>query len=266
MALDVRKLSNEYIEYNYFLDFLMLHTGACFREAAAFLVNKNFNKSIDIYSIDNAFRLTKLEDEQFLEDMLEDLASCNYLDDDLTAVNRLPHRIIELDYEYLLKKTDILELPYIQELNIELSGEKYINSIAEIHENRRRDLMEYRRSGRIEGDDLRQQKIRFKKYKSKAKAEIAELERQLAQAEINIEQLNQQTDASESGKPMHPRTANNASKIIAALTSELLNMDLTQPFANDSNGKIMAAIEKQGNTVSNDVIADWLKLAHENSI
>lgn len=65
---------------------------------------------------------------------------------------------------------------------------------------------------------------------------------------------------------MHPRTANNASKIIAALTSELLKMDLTQPFSNDSNGKIMAAIEKQGNTVSKDVIADWLKLAHENSI
>lgn len=126
--------------------------------------------------------------------------------------------------------------------------------------------MEYRRSGSIEGDDLRQQKIRFKKYKSKAKAEISDLKRQLEQADINIEKLKQRTDTSESGEPMHPRTANNASKIIAALTSELLNMDLTQPFANDSNGKIMAAIEKQGNTVSKDVIAVWLKLAHENSI
>lgn len=71
---------------------------------------------------------------------------------------------------------------------------------------------------------------------------------------------------SSNDEPMHPRTANNASKIIAALASELLKMDLTQPFSNDSNGKIMAAIEKQGNTVSKDVIADWLKLAHENSI
>jgi len=71
---------------------------------------------------------------------------------------------------------------------------------------------------------------------------------------------------SSNDEPMHPRTANNASKIIAALTSELLKMDLTQPFSNDSNGKIMNAIEKQGNTISKDVIADWLKLAHENSI
>ena len=80
-----------------------------------------------------------------------------------------------------------------------------------------------------------------------------------------IESLEQQA-ISNNDQPMHPRTANNASKIIAALTSELLNMDLTQPFASNSNGKIMAAIENQGNTVSKDVIADWLKLAHENSI
>lgn len=67
-------------------------------------------------------------------------------------------------------------------------------------------------------------------------------------------------------EPMHPRTANNASKIIAALTSELLSIDLTQPYATDSNGRIQRAIEKQGNSVSKDVIAYWLKLAHENSI
>lgn len=79
-------------------------------------------------------------------------------------------------------------------------------------------------------------------------------------------ELLEQKAISSNDEPMHPRTANNASKIIAALTSELLNMDLTQPFASDSNGKIMKAIEKQGNTISKDVIADWLKLAHENSI
>ena len=65
---------------------------------------------------------------------------------------------------------------------------------------------------------------------------------------------------------MHPRTANNASKIIAALTSELLNINLTQPYATNSNGIIQRAIEKQGNSMSKDVIAYWLKLAHENSI
>ena len=34
----------------------------------------------------------------------------------------------------------------------------------------------------------------------------------------------------------------------------------------NSNGRIQKAIEKQGNIISKDVIAYWLKLAHENSI
>lgn len=76
----------------------------------------------------------------------------------------------------------------------------------------------------------------------------------------------EQKAISSNDEPMHPRTANNASKIIAALTSELLNVDLTQPYATDSNGRIQKTIEKQGNTMSKDVIAYWLKLAHENSI
>lgn len=81
----------------------------------------------------------------------------------------------------------------------------------------------------------------------------------------DIENLKQKP-ISNNDKPMHPRTANNASKIIAALTSELLKMDLTQPFTSDTNGKIRKAIERQGNAVSKDVIGNWLKLAHENSI
>jgi len=65
---------------------------------------------------------------------------------------------------------------------------------------------------------------------------------------------------------LHPRSANNASKIISALASELLGMDLTKPFSDETNGDIKAAIERQGNSVSKDVIAYWLKLAHKNSI
>lgn len=93
------------------------------------------------------------------------------------------------------------------------------------------------------------------------KAKIIDLESKLEQ--FKSEQTNMLAD---NDQLLHARTANNASKIIAALTSELLNMELTQPFANNSNGKIMTAIEKQGNTVSKDVIGYWLKLAHENSI
>ena len=82
---------------------------------------------------------------------------------------------------------------------------------------------------------------------------------------IKIKDNNQQLIA-DNDQPLHPRTANNASKIIAAITSEILRMDLTQPFASNTNGKIREAIEKQGKKVSKDVIENWLKLARENSI
>ncbi|MGO2386575.1 MAG: hypothetical protein ACTH6Z_05520 [Psychrobacter sp.] len=95
-------------------------------------------------------------------------------------------------------------------------------------------------------------------------AKVADLDSQLVEAKKNLNDSEQVI--SNKDEFMHPRTANNASKIIAALTNELLKMDITQPFAKNSNGQIMVAIEKQGNTVSKDVIAHWLKLAHENSI
>lgn len=71
---------------------------------------------------------------------------------------------------------------------------------------------------------------------------------------------------SKNDEKLHPRTANNASKIIGALASELLNIDLTKPYAESSNGIIQKAIEIQGNSLSKEVIADWLILAHENTI
>jgi hypothetical protein len=263
MALDVRKLSNEYVEYNYFLDLLMLHTGACFREAAAFLLNKGFNESINIYSIDSAFRLTKLEDKKFLEDMLEDLASFNYLDDDLPDVNRLPHRIIELDYEYFLKKNDILELPYIQELNIELLGEKYNNNIAEIYKNRRYDLFEYRRSGRIEEEDLRQQKTRLKQYKVKAKAEIAELKKQLKQADINIAQLTQQADAPADDKELLSNSQAGVARMLYAILTEH-GYDLSPMKGKGvANDMIVSAANTHGTSVTRNFVADWLIRARE---
>lgn len=263
MALDVRKLSNEYVEYNYFLDLLMLHTGACFREAAAFLLNKGFNESINIYSIDSAFRLTKLEDKKFLEDMLEDLASFNYLDDDLPDVNRLPHRVIELDYEYFLKKNDILELPYIQELNIELLGEKYNNNIAEIYKNRRYDLFEYRRSGRIEEEDLRQQKTRLKQYKVKAKAEIAELKKQLKQADINIAQLTQQADAPADDKELLSNSQAGVARMLYAILTEH-GYDLSPMKGKGvANDMIVSAANTHGTSVTRNFVADWLIRARE---
>ncbi|APX62145.1 hypothetical protein AsACE_CH00708 [Acinetobacter schindleri] len=62
---------------------------------------------------------------------------------------------------------------------------------------------------------------------------------------------------------LHPRTANNASKIISALC-ELNGLDITQPYGN-SNKEIMGVLDRLGTPLSKDVVGDWLKLAHENT-
>lgn len=102
--------------------------------------------------------------------------------------------------------------------------------------------------------------------KNLLKEENAQLHAKIAELTAKSGEIGQQSIAiNDNDKKLSSRTANNASKIISALASELLGMDLTKPFADDSNGKIMQAIEKQGNKLSKDTIAEWLKLAHDNS-
>lgn len=61
---------------------------------------------------------------------------------------------------------------------------------------------------------------------------------------------------------LHTRTANNASKIILAM-AELLQWDLSEPYGKDTNGKIREVLDKQGNELSKDTVALWLKQAYD---
>lgn len=61
---------------------------------------------------------------------------------------------------------------------------------------------------------------------------------------------------------MHPRTANNVSKIIGALC-EMNKIDITKPYG-AANQLIMAELQRLGCSLSKDVVGEWLKLAHEN--
>lgn len=95
--------------------------------------------------------------------------------------------------------------------------------------------------------------------------ELKEAHRLINQQHTQIENLNKELGSKKSADELHVRTANNAGKIISALASELLHLDITQPYSKESNGAIREAIERQGNSISEDVIAFWLKIAHEHS-
>lgn len=95
--------------------------------------------------------------------------------------------------------------------------------------------------------------------------DLKEANRLISQQHTQIEDLNERLNSKKPATELHVRTANNAGKIISALASELLQLDITQPYSKESNGAIREAIERQGNDLSEDVIANWLKIAHEQS-
>lgn len=188
--------------------------------------------------------------EDFLEHLLEDTLDDNFID-------------------MYWKVEDILELECI--VSIELNAEVFeeyieafnsdaretVSYIRQIKNLKEKLTVEQEKSARSQNFDADAYDTAIKK--------LAEQNTQIKDLLSKIENLEKKSIPN-NDKSMHPRTANVASKIIAALTSELLKMDLTQPFTADTNGRIKEAIERQGNTVSKDVIANWLKLAHENSI
>lgn len=98
---------------------------------------------------------------------------------------------------------------------------------------------------------------------TKANQTIDDQQKQIEtlQAEIDRLQALVLTNAN-NDKELPTRTANNAGKIISALAIELLKMDITQPYGK-SNKNIANAIERQGDTLSEDTIAHWLKIAHQ---
>ena len=62
-------------------------------------------------------------------------------------------------------------------------------------------------------------------------------------------------------KNLHPRTANNAAKMIGAL-AEICTLDLTQPQG-QANKTIRETLEKLGSSLSKDTVGDWLKQAND---
>lgn len=100
--------------------------------------------------------------------------------------------------------------------------------------------------------------------------EITNLKAQLEQKEQEIHELQAQIDQQQAtatpatnpnDRELPTRTANNAGKIISAL-AELLKLDITHSYGK-ANKEIRTAIELQGNSLSDDAIATWLKIAHE---
>lgn len=207
----------------------------------------HIHRSYDDYATDDP---VSYPTEDFLEHLLKGTLEDNFID-------------------MYWKVEDILELECI--VSIELNAEVFeeyieafgsdaretVSYIRQIKNLKEKLIVEQEKSARSQNFDANAYDAALKK--------LAEQDSQIKDLLSKIENLEKKS-IPDNEKSMHPRTANNASKIIAALAIELLGMDLTKPFTSEANGRIKAAIERQGNKVSKDFIANWLTLAHENSM
>ena len=176
----------------------------------------------------------------------------------------------EYENKYCWKAEDLLSLECMVKLGLDTSTFKlchkamYGNARMLIEYHKKNEVLSDRLK-KLENDTKSNEVINLLDRLKIANTTINEQKKDISNLIVKIESLDEGS-VTNNDREMHPRTANNASKIIAALTSELLKMDITKPYSNDSNGKIKAAIERQGHTVSKDVIGYWLDLAHKNSI
>ena len=267
------------ISFRDFIDLLELHTDDDSKMVCEYLINDDKFLKLDIYTYDIADASTSREQLIFIchkYDGYHKYTGFKFNKElEYPTENFLEDFLLEngtRDYEdyYYWKVDDLLELDCMADIGLNEDSFALCQSAMNANARIVLELIKQNKELTASLNELyanaENNEVSSLLNEIKAKTvKIEEQERKIDVLLLEVDDKNQRLTA-ENDQPLHPRTANNASKIIAALTSELLSIDLTQPYATNSNGRIQRAIEKQGNSVSKDVIAYWLKLAHENSI
>lgn len=250
---------DDYIEIPRFIEILELYSNDSESIIYNYLMNSDDFLGIEFYEEsynDGVFQIIKFEKESIDDEVI---STTQEIIESIAGGDRIT------DFnDYYWKKSDILQLESIRKIGLDNNNfEKYEQAtyynptiylqLLDENENLKERLVSFRESITDKAFlDLQNELKKANELNKIQEQRISELQ-------------NSRLLVSPNDNKLPSRTANNASKIISALASELLGMDLTQPYSEETNGKILKAIEKQGNKVGKDRIADWLKLAHDQS-
>lgn len=261
-AYDLDTYEN-YIEIPRFMELLALYSNDSEHIISNYLMNSDDFLALPFYSnsYDNGvFKISKFQTNKNDDNDDDVLSTTENIVSDIADGGRVS------DYnDYYWSKSEILELESIKIIGLDNENferykivtyydpELYLKLFEENIELKKRVNLSQKNINDIEVLNLKEELAKANDLLEKQSIQISNLQN----ANANLIAPND--------KKLPPRTANNASKIISALASELLEMDLTKPYADETNGTIKSAIEKQGNSLGKDKIADWLKLAHDQS-
>lgn len=100
-----------------------------------------------------------------------------------------------------------------------------------------------------------------KRVMATQKENLDQLRERVAELEAENRTLIEKIESVEPEPQMHPRTANNAAKVIGAL-AEMNKLNLTEPYG-QANKDIQETLQRLGSKIDKEPIASWLKQANE---
>ena len=250
----------DYVEIPTFIEMLELYSNDSQAIIYSYLMNSNDFLEIDFYEEsynDGIFQIVKFEKKNVEYDDV--ISNTRDIVESIAAGNRIS------DFnDYYWKKSEILDLESIKRIGLNDDNFEKYRKATQYNPTLHLKLVD-------ENEDLKKRLNSLRENMTDTvfldlKEELEKVKQLNKIQEQHIADLqSSRLSVSPNDTNLPSRTANNASKIISALASELLGMDLTRPYSDETNGKIREAIEKQGNKLGNDKIADWLKLAHDQS-
>nr|WP_144917585.1 hypothetical protein [Moraxella osloensis] len=253
-------LNFDYVEIPTFIEMLELYSNDSQAIIYSYLMNSNDFLEIDFYEEsynDGIFQIVKFEKKNVEYDDV--ISNTRDIVESIAAGNRIS------DFnDYYWKKSEILDLESIKRIGLNDDNFENYRKATQYNPTLHLKLVD-------ENEDLKKRLNSLRENMTDTafldlKEELEKVKQLNKIQEQHIADLqSSRLSVSPNDTNLPSRTANNASKIISALASELLGMDLTRPYSDETNGKIREAIEKQGNKLGNDKIADWLKLAHDQS-
>ena len=253
-------LNFDYVEIPTFIEMLELYSNDSQAIIYSYLMNSNDFLEIDFYEEsynDGIFQIVKFEKKNVEYDDV--ISNTRQIVESIAAGNRIS------DFnDYYWKKSEILDLESIKRIGLNDDNFENYRKATQYNPTLHLKLVD-------ENEDLKKRLNSLRENMTDTafldlKEELEKVKQLNKIQEQHIADLqSSRLSVSPNDTNLPSRTANNASKIISALASELLGMDLTRPYSDETNGKIREAIEKQGNKLGNDKIADWLKLAHDQS-
>lgn len=272
---EIPYINQEYIGFHYFILCLKEFTDEPYSVIGSYLLNDDDFLKLDYYYNKSGYDEDSIYFAYYYDGVSKDEQRKDdkqFWEEDQTATETFLNEVENTDYEsepesdpydnYHWLVSDLIQLESLQKIGINQDFfDRYLDYGFDENFN---EML-------VQNEDLLKRIDMLRSQSPDVEIQILlnenrELLRVINEKELVISTLQKKIDSKrqiEFDEELHPRTAKNASKIIAAL-AEMAKIDITKHYGVESNGEIIKTLELLGETPpSKDTVAEWLKKAHK---